>query len=53
MSVVKGPSVVTIRNEPNGHIGVHSNGPVVVKLGGMIEKTIPKMDQYVAGEPRR
>jgi RHS repeat-associated protein len=51
ISVIKGPSAVVIRNEPDGHIGVHTDRPTVVNLGGLVDKTIPKIDQYIPGAP--
>jgi hypothetical protein len=46
VTVKSAPTALTIRNEPNGRIGIHTNGPLVVTTP---VKTItePKIDEYI------
>jgi RHS repeat-associated protein len=52
VSVKSAPGIVTLRNEPDGRIGVHTNAPLKVSFMG-IEKTVPKLDKYINERDRK
>jgi RHS repeat-associated protein len=46
VSVKSAPSSLTLRNESNGHVGVHTSAPTVISIAGTT-KIVPKLDKYI------
>jgi hypothetical protein len=47
VKVIQAPQTLTLRNEANGKIGVHTSGPLTVRVPVVGSKTIPKADRIV------